>query len=155
MYRCVTCRAGYTESSDPFLNNDVITCPHCKTDQRVVSRYHLTAVNAYALYRAKQDRFKLLRTDRGAIEYVATSRTPSKVWSGDAAAYVIGDVVFWPTEASSRSKRLLRHEVCHVNQSRRIGPITFAVKYALESLLRGYDHNRYEIEARRAERRRA
>lgn len=43
------------------------------------------------------------------------------------------------------------HELAHVEQFRRYGTPRFVLLYLLESLLRGYHDNRFEVEARKAE----
>jgi hypothetical protein len=67
---------------------------------------------------------------------------------GPAAAVTLGrTIVVHPTVPVSTE--LVVHELTHVRQwgEDRL----FPVKYALESLRRGYWENRYEVEARRAE----
>ena len=46
----------------------------------------------------------------------------------------------------------LRHEICHVRQFQQHGFINFIAKYIWESIKHGYYNNKYEIEARLAER---
>jgi Domain of unknown function (DUF4157) len=46
----------------------------------------------------------------------------------------------------------LRHELKHVEQFKRYGFFTFIWKYCVESLKKGYFQNKYEVEAREAER---
>ena len=48
-------------------------------------------------------------------------------------------------------QRWLRHELKHVEQYQRYGLVRFLWKYTIESMLRGYYYNRFEIEAREAE----
>lgn len=45
----------------------------------------------------------------------------------------------------------VRHELAHVQQFKRYGYFSFLVKYLWESLRKGYHNNRWEIEAREAE----
>ncbi len=47
--------------------------------------------------------------------------------------------------------RWVAHELAHVEQYRRYGTARFVLLYLLESLRRGYRHNRFEEEARAAE----
>lgn len=47
--------------------------------------------------------------------------------------------------------RWVRHELAHIGQFRRYGFFRFIVLYLAESLRRGYYHNRFEVEARKAE----
>lgn len=49
------------------------------------------------------------------------------------------------------NKRLVKHELCHVEQYRRYGFIRFIVLYLWESMRKGYYNNKYEVEARKAE----
>ena len=48
-------------------------------------------------------------------------------------------------------QRWVKHELKHVEQYQRYGFIGFIWKYTIESILRGYYNNRFEIEAREAE----
>jgi hypothetical protein len=67
--------------------------------------------------------------------------------NGPAAAVTLGRTVVLHPEVRL-SRRLLVHELTHVRQWRE--DRLFPVRYALESLRRGYWNNRYEIEAREA-----
>ena len=68
-------------------------------------------------------------------------------------AYAIGECIFWPTAARARQEDLFLHELCHVRQSRKHGAISFTVKYWMEHLCKGYEKNKCERHARKAERR--
>jgi Domain of unknown function (DUF4157) len=50
-----------------------------------------------------------------------------------------------------QNKRLFRHELCHVRQYQQHGFIWFLVQYLWESVRKGYYHNKFEVEARKAE----
>lgn len=50
------------------------------------------------------------------------------------------------------NRPLIRHELCHLEQIRREGRLRFAVGYLRELVRNGYWNNKYEIEARAAER---
>ena len=50
-----------------------------------------------------------------------------------------------------KEERWVRHEVCHIQQYQRYGMIGFLTRYLWESLRKGYDGNRFEVEARAAE----
>ncbi|MBV9774080.1 MAG: DUF4157 domain-containing protein [Gemmatimonadetes bacterium] len=69
---------------------------------------------------------------------------------GPAAAVTLGRTIIVHPEVSL-SRDLLVHELTHVRQweSDRL----FPVRYTLESIRRGYWNNRYELEARDAEKR--
>lgn len=45
----------------------------------------------------------------------------------------------------------LAHELCHVAQFKRYGFLKFLLLYSYEHLLHGYQNNRFEVEARAAE----
>lgn len=64
-------------------------------------------------------------------------------------AVTIGEVEFFFSNADSPALR--RHEYVHVLQFRRMGAWRFWVAYAWQTLLHGYQGNRYEVEARAAE----
>ncbi len=44
-----------------------------------------------------------------------------------------------------------KHELCHVAQFKKYGYTRFILMYLLESILRGYHNNKFEVEARTAE----
>ena len=46
----------------------------------------------------------------------------------------------------------VKHEVCHVEQFRKYGFFTFIFLYLVESYNKGYYNNKFEVEARNAER---
>ena len=50
-----------------------------------------------------------------------------------------------------KNEKWLKHELCHVQQFKRYGYITFICMYVWESLRKGYYNNRFEQEARAAE----
>jgi len=72
----------------------------------------------------------------------------------DNAAIVIGNTIYL-YNASRReflkNKAWLCHELKHIQQFRQYGFIPFVFIYLWESLVRGYENNKYEIEARAAE----
>jgi hypothetical protein len=47
--------------------------------------------------------------------------------------------------------RLMKHELCHVRQYQENGFLTFLFRYLVESIRKGYTNNKFEIEAREAE----
>ena len=118
----------------------------------------MSLVNRYALFHARRHGFSFVRSDRGgAMEFVATRRTGRDHWyDGDGEvflAYTIADAIFYPSRRAMRNARLVRHELCHVRQGRRLGHAAFWIAYWWETLRRGYWWNRFERAARRAERR--
>lgn len=68
---------------------------------------------------------------------------------GPAAAVALGRTIVVHPDVRL-TERLLRHELEHVRQWR--GDLLFPLRYALETVRNGYRENRYEQEARRAER---
>lgn len=65
---------------------------------------------------------------------------------------------FWETiyvlPGWEHNRALIRHELCHLEQIRREGRLRFAVGYLWELVRRGYLANKYEVQARAAERQR-
>jgi hypothetical protein len=71
------------------------------------------------------------------------------------AAMVLGRTIHlhgMSTQQFLISRRLLLHELCHVQQYRRYGFFGFLARYLWYSLRFGYYNNPLEVEARRAER---
>lgn len=71
-----------------------------------------------------------------------------------AVAAVFGSTIhLWNVSRESFLKRTpwVVHEVEHVRQFRRYGYLWFPVLYLWESARKGYDNNRFEVEARLAE----
>lgn len=50
-----------------------------------------------------------------------------------------------------KNERWVRHELCHIRQYKRYGFTGFICRYLWESIRNGYQRNRFEIEARQAE----
>ncbi len=50
-----------------------------------------------------------------------------------------------------KNKKWLRHEVAHVKQWQKLGKFRFAILYLLESFNKGYENNKFEIDARKKE----
>lgn len=50
-----------------------------------------------------------------------------------------------------RNKRWVRHEVAHVKQYAKWGLLRFVFFYLLETFNKGYENNRFEVEARQKE----
>jgi len=51
-----------------------------------------------------------------------------------------------------KDERWVKHELCHIKQFKENGFVLFLAKYLWESLKHGYRNNKYEVEAREAER---
>jgi hypothetical protein len=50
-----------------------------------------------------------------------------------------------------KDEKWVKHELCHVKQFKQNGFFTFIAKYLWESVKNGYNNNKYEVEAREAE----
>ena len=50
-----------------------------------------------------------------------------------------------------KDEKWVKHEMCHINQFKKFGLLTFIIKYLAESMRSGYYNNKYEMEARNAE----
>jgi hypothetical protein len=50
-----------------------------------------------------------------------------------------------------QNERWLKHELCHIRQFEHYGFFNFITKYLWESLNKGYFNNKFEVEARMAE----
>lgn len=74
--------------------------------------------------------------------------------SAGSVAIVIGKTIHLHKtnrEDFLANERWLKHELCHLKQFKEHGFFPFIYKYLLESIKRGYRNNKYEIEAREAE----
>lgn len=50
-----------------------------------------------------------------------------------------------------KNEKWVKHEVCHLQQFKKNGHFIFIFKYLWESIRHGYQNNKYEVEARKAE----
>lgn len=90
-------------------------------------------------------------------------RIKEKSWVARIAAWKLGAssvaIVFGKTIHLSKTSKTdflkneqwLKHELCHVKQFRHYGFFNFIIKYLRESLRNGYYNNKFEVEARAAE----
>jgi hypothetical protein len=72
-----------------------------------------------------------------------------------SVAMVIGKTIHLHNSTKEdflRNKRWVRHEVAHVKQYLRLGFFRFIALYLLESFNKGYENNRFEVDARQQER---
>ena len=70
------------------------------------------------------------------------------------AAIVIGKTIHLHNTTRReflQNEKWLKHELCHINQFKQHGFVTFIIKYLWESFNKGYFNNKFEIEARKAE----
>jgi hypothetical protein len=72
----------------------------------------------------------------------------------DNVAIVIGRTIHLyhvSKEDFLKDEKWVRHEMCHIQQFKKHGFLPFILKYLYESLKVGYDNNKFEAEARKAE----
>ena len=70
------------------------------------------------------------------------------------AAIVIGNTIYLYNSSKEEflnNKRWLNHELEHIRQYRKHGMIWFIIMYLVESAKKGYYNNKFEVEARSAE----
>ena len=78
----------------------------------------------------------------------------AKKLNADSVAMVLGKTIHLygsTKENFLADERWLKHELCHVKQFDAHGYVMFTIKYLWESLRVGYYNNKYEVEARSAE----
>src|SRR5437867_2687223 len=66
-------------------------------------------------------------------------------------AMVLGRTIYLHNatkEEFLKNIKWVRHEIAHVKQWQQFGKIRFLILYLLESFKKGYEQNRFEIEAR-------
>lgn len=81
------------------------------------------------------------------------ARVARMVLKSSNVAMVLGDTVHLSgvdKDTFLQDKLWVAHEVCHIRQFREHGYFRFLWLYLLESLRKGYYHNKYEEEARLA-----
>jgi hypothetical protein len=73
----------------------------------------------------------------------------------NSVAMVVGTTIHLYNSSKDeflRNKRWVRHELAHIKQYQKLGVIRFIFFYLLESFNKGYQNNRFEIDARAKER---
>lgn len=84
------------------------------------------------------------------------ARLAARVLGVDNVAFTLGKTIHLHNASRTeflRDERWVKHELEHVEQFRRYGYFRFIFKYTIETLRKGYYNNKYEVEARQAERR--
>jgi len=69
-------------------------------------------------------------------------------------AMVIGKTIYLHNSSKKdflNNQRWVRHEVAHVYQYQELGLIRFLALYLLETFKKGYENNRFEVDARQKE----
>ncbi len=72
----------------------------------------------------------------------------------DSVAMVIGKTIYLHNSGKDEflnNQRWVRHEVAHVKQYLELGLLPFLALYLLETLKKGYQNNRFEVDARQKE----
>ncbi|MBX3254326.1 MAG: DUF4157 domain-containing protein [Chitinophagaceae bacterium] len=76
-------------------------------------------------------------------------------WLGvDNVAFTLGKTIHLHNATRHeflRDERWVKHELKHVEQFRQYGFVNFVVRYTVETIRKGYHNNKYEVEAREAE----
>ena len=78
----------------------------------------------------------------------------AKKLNARSVAIVIGTTIHLHNATRSEflyNQRWVRHEIMHIRQFQEHGFIPFLVKYLWETVKHGYRNNKYEVEARAAE----
>jgi hypothetical protein len=73
----------------------------------------------------------------------------------DNIAFTLGKTIYLHNASTFEflhDEKWVKHELEHVAQFRKHGFVPFIFKYFIETLRKGYYNNKYEIEARQAER---
>lgn len=72
----------------------------------------------------------------------------------NSVAMVIGKTIHLHNSTKTdflNNQRWLRHEVAHVKQYLKLGLFRFLALYLIENYKKGYENNRFEVEARQKE----
>ena len=82
------------------------------------------------------------------------AKLAAKKLHANSVAMVLGKTIHLygsTKENFIKDERWLKHELCHVKQFETHGYLPFVIKYLWESLRVGYYNNKFEVEAREAE----
>lgn len=74
--------------------------------------------------------------------------------SSGRVAIVIGNTIHLHNttkEQFLKDECWVKHELCHIEQYKRLGFIRFIALYLWDSIRHGYHNNKFEVEARKAE----
>jgi hypothetical protein len=83
------------------------------------------------------------------------ARIAAKRLQSNSMAMVVGRTIHLHNSTKEeflRNKRWVRHEVAHVKQYQKWGFLKFIFFYLLETFNKGYENNRFEVDARQKER---
>ena len=82
------------------------------------------------------------------------ARLAAKKMNAYSVAMVLGKTIhLWGTSKKNflADECWVKHELCHIKQFAEHGYVGFIIKYLWESLKVGYYNNKFEVEAREAE----
>ena len=82
------------------------------------------------------------------------AKIAAKKLKADSVAMVLGKTIHLHNTSKENflsDERWVKHELCHIKQFKEHGYFMFVVKYLWESLRKGYNNNRFEVEASNAE----
>ena len=82
------------------------------------------------------------------------AKIAAKKLESQSIAMVVGKTIHLHNSTKAdflRNKRWVRHEVAHVKQYARLGVVRFIFLYLLETFNKGYENNRFEVDARKKE----
>ena len=74
--------------------------------------------------------------------------------NSDSVAMVIGKTIYLHNSSKEEflnNERWVRHEVAHLKQYDELGVFRFLALYLLETFNKGYQNNRFEVDARQKE----
>jgi hypothetical protein len=83
------------------------------------------------------------------------AKLAAKRLASSSMAMVIGKTIHLHNSSREnflKNQRWVRHEVAHVKQYAKLGLLRFIFFYLLETFNKGYENNRFEIDARNKER---
>ncbi len=87
-------------------------------------------------------------------ENTMLAKAAARAMKADKIAIVFGRSIHLHNTSKEeflQNKRWVRHEIAHVKQFEQHGYIKFIAAYLLESFNKGYEFNKYELEARKKE----
>lgn len=82
------------------------------------------------------------------------AKLAAKKLQAKSVAMVVGKTIHLHGSSKENflaDERWVKHEMCHIKQYKEYGNVFFLTKYLWESLKVGYYNNKFEVEAREAE----
>ena len=82
------------------------------------------------------------------------ARIAAHYLNSDNAAMVLNRTIHLHNatrEQFLKNKKWVRHEVAHVKQWQKLGKFRFLIAYLMESFNKGYENNKFEVDARKKE----